>query len=86
MGDSAFAAELKSTLKALSVSQTRVKALCNLALKHSREYKVVVHEIEKHIARSPAENRLAGVNGLTIKFIRVSISYIRAVSWVKYAG
>jgi hypothetical protein len=52
---------LRAALKDLtSTSQTRVKAVASAALSNARDYKVVVHEIEKHLWRSDADKRLAG--------------------------
>ena len=53
--------DLREALKNLSVSQKRVKAVADLALMNSRDYKEIVHEIEKHISRTSAEKRLAGI-------------------------
>lgn len=52
---------LKTALKDLtSTSQARVKAVATAALSNARDYKVVVHEIEKHLWRTEADKRLAG--------------------------
>ena len=52
---------LKAALRDLtSTSQARVKAVATAALSNARDYKVVVHEIEKHLWRTEADKRLAG--------------------------
>ena len=42
--------DLREALKNLSVSQKRVKAVADLALMNSRDYKEIVLEIERHIS------------------------------------
>ena len=52
---------LKEALRNLTVSQKRVNAVRDLALMNSRDYKEIVHEVERHIAKTPADKRLAGI-------------------------
>jgi hypothetical protein len=68
--------ELKICLKNLSISQARVKAVAEVALKNSRNYKEVVHEVEKFIWKSSAEKRLAGLYAVDaiIRGVRVFFS------------
>ena len=59
--DSTLSNDLRQALRNLTVSQKRVNAVRDLALMNSRDYKEIVHEVERHIAKTPADKRLAGI-------------------------
>ncbi len=69
--------DLREALKNLSVSQKRVKAVADLALMNSRDYKEIVLEIERHISKTSAEKRLAGIYVVDaiIRGVRLSVLF-----------